>query len=229
MVAAGIGCALLSALRWIRSRSVLVWRIVAAGVIGRVLLGLTLFWASYLDLPILRSFHSGDGFWVLMPDARAYYELAMSGVDHGLRSIASGGPSPFFVTTLALWMELVGVSPAAALYLNLCLYVSVIVLFVWAFKPANDWRRDLACITGVAAFSFSPVSLIDGTQALKDDTFTALIALMCIGAWLLLGALVYADRTPGPRFRTMSGGACPGARDLCDPAGPAAADSVRPW
>lgn len=206
VAAAAIGWVLLRALRWINGRSTVIGGIVASGVIARALLGLTLFWVSYLNLPILRSLHTGDGFWMLMNDAHGYYLYATYALDHGLQSVRPGGPSPFFVKALATWMKVVGASPASGLYLNLCLYVGVVTLFVWAFKPADDWRRDLPCIAGVAAFSFSPVSIVDGTQSLKDDMFTALIAAMCIGAWLVLGALVYDDLAGPRRSRAVLGG-----------------------
>ena len=206
MIAAGVGWVLLRAVRWIHRLSAPVGRIVAASLIVRALLGLTFFWVSYLNLPVLRSLHSGDGFWFLAKDARSYYGYATFALDHGFRGVDSGGASPFFVKALAAWMNVVGVSPAAGLYLNLCLYIGVVVLIVWAFAPANDWRRDLPCISGTAAFSFSPVSIIDSTQSLKDDMFTALITAMCVGAWLLLGALIYDDRAMTRRSRTVLGG-----------------------
>jgi hypothetical protein len=176
-----IGLALLAAFRWIRQRSEVLGAIVAIGVLARVVLGLALFWISYLGLPIARSLQSGDGFWELAVDARHYYTVAAAAIDAGSYAIDPLAPSPFFVWVLSLWMSAVGVSPAAGMFLNLCVYVTLVVVVVWCYAPVNDWRRDLPCIVLIGAYSFFPVIVIHSTQPLKDDLFNLILATACLG------------------------------------------------
>ncbi len=91
-------------------------------MLARAAVGLTLFWISYANLPIATSLHTGDGFWVLASDAPAYYRTALAAPDWGFGPIY--GPSRGYVRALALWLNVVGQSPAAALYLNLVMFVA---------------------------------------------------------------------------------------------------------
>jgi hypothetical protein len=181
LAAVAIGYGVLAAYRWIQRRSTVLAAIVAAGILARVGLGLTLFWISYLRLPILESLQAGNGFWELAVDARNYYNHAAASIaasDVGYDPLA---PSPVFVWILALWMLVVGVTPAAAMFLNLCLYVALAVVIIRIFAPLNDWRRDLPCIVLLGAYSFSPVILIHSTQPMKDEVFNVLLAAACLG------------------------------------------------
>jgi hypothetical protein len=201
----GWGCLLVLAYRWIRARSSLIGSIMAAGLLVRSLLGLALFWVSYLHLPVLRSLQVGNGFWALTPDAKGYYDYAAAGADAGVWGMNPGDASPFFVETLAAWMRLVGVSPAAGLFLNLSAYTALCVLVVRVFEPRNDWRADLPCAVGVATFTFSPVALLHGTQSMKEDMFALLIALVCLGLLWVTQALVFAEPAGGARRRYVAG------------------------
>jgi hypothetical protein len=187
--------------RWLSTQSGVIGLIVAGGIICRAFLGLLLFWVSYLRLPIARSLQLGGGFWTVTPDARAYYGYASIAADSRLVGMNPGDSSPFFVKTLAVWMRLVGISPAAGLFLNLSMYVAICVLLVWTFKPKNEWRRDLPCVLAVAAFSFSPVLLVHGTQPLKEDLFTFLITVMCLGVLMLVRLVVYGDSASTPQVK----------------------------
>jgi hypothetical protein len=160
--------------------------ILAVGVIARMAVGLALFWTSYLNLPILESLQAGNGFWQVALDARSYYETAASAAESGrLVALDHSSASPFFLNTLAVWMMLVGISPAAAMFLNLCLYVLLMMGIAWTFKPVNDWRRDLPVLVCTAAYSFSPVIVIHSTQPLKDELAAVLVGLTCVAvAWL---------------------------------------------
>src|SRR5207253_2604065 len=104
------------------------------------------------------------GFWQLAADAQGYYQLAVRAIESGTLAVDPSGPSPFFVRALAVWMSAVGISPAAGMFLNLVLYVALMYCVIRFFEPVNDWRRDLPCIVGVAAYSFSPVILIHASQ-----------------------------------------------------------------
>src|SRR5262245_19301191 len=110
-IATVVGGALIAACRWLRRQSPLYAWIVAAGLLVRAALTAALFWTSYLDLPILRHLHSGDGFWTLAIDARLYYDSAFRAARDGLDTVTRGSESPAYVKTLALWMRAVGVAP----------------------------------------------------------------------------------------------------------------------
>src|SRR5687768_7252068 len=177
------GCALvavafliLQGYRAVRRRSKVLGTLLAVGILARVTLGLALFWVSYLRLPIAESLQLGDGFWQLAPDARGYYGMAASGVILDPEAIASAT----FVSSLRLWMYSVGFSPASALLFNLVMYIGIIVLFVRQYAPVDEWRRDLPCVIGVAAYSLSPALLLHSTQPLKDALTCTLIGLACL-------------------------------------------------
>ena len=184
------GCIPLAAYRFIRRRSRVTAALFAAAILARVTLGLALFWVSFLELPFAEGLQAGGGFWELAVDARQYYEFAEGAIGRGELTYEPLAPSPFYVWVLTLWMSLVGVSPAAAMLLNLCLYATLMTGVVWLWRPADDWRRDLPCIGFVAAYSFFPVILIHSTQPLKDELFNVVLAVACIGV-LTLRRLIY--------------------------------------
>src|SRR5712691_5127647 len=77
------GWLVLTAFRWIRRRSRVVGAIVGVTILVRAVVGLALFWISYLEIPILSSLQMGGGFWRIAPDATGYYELAAGAADTG--------------------------------------------------------------------------------------------------------------------------------------------------
>jgi SAM-dependent methyltransferase len=195
-IASAAGAGLIAACRWLRRRSRLCAQVVVAGVLLRAALMLILFWTSYLNLPILRTLHSGDGFWTLATDASKYYQIAFTAAHDGLDTVTRGGPSPAFVKTLALWMRAAGSSPISGAYMNLVLYVLFCLIVVAAFRPAGDWRNDLPCAVMLGSVSFSPVLLVSGSQPLKDTMFVCLIGLLCVAARGLLPSLMPAGGEP---------------------------------
>jgi hypothetical protein len=186
----GLGWLVLTGYRYVRARSTVMASILGLAIIVRGVLGVALFTISYLHLPIAESLQVGDGFWQPALDATGYYQLAAGAADAGT---LFDGPSasPFYVDTLALWMNVVGISPAAGMFLNLCLYVALVVSLVWCFRPINDRRHDLPCIVVVAAYSFSPIALFNSTQPLKDELFAVLVAMACLGL-LGIGRLMHS-------------------------------------
>jgi hypothetical protein len=72
LAGAGVGLVMVSLYRYVARQSRDLGAIFAAGLILRLTIGLLLFTISYLDLPLLRGLHSGDGFWDVAPDARTY-------------------------------------------------------------------------------------------------------------------------------------------------------------
>ena len=198
LVGLSLSLLVIAGYRSVRRRSAALAAILAVGILSRVIIGLTLFAISYLELPILRSLQAGYGFWQIAVDANRYYFYAIAAIQEGIFSFDyTPSGSPFFVRILAIWLILAGESPVAGLSLNVCTYVATCVLIVRAFEPLNDWRQDLPCLIAVGAYSFWPAIFIHGTQPLKDDVFFALIALACVSLLILLRALVYGRRAAG--------------------------------
>jgi hypothetical protein len=190
-VAAAVGVGLIAACRWLRRRSRLCGWLVVAGLLLRAAVTLGLFWTSYLNLPVLRHLHNGNGFWKLAIDAPVYYFPALNAAEHGLATVLPGSPSPAFVKGLAVWMRAVGVSPVSGAYLNLSLYVLFCLAMVAWFKPTGRWREDMPCAVTLAAVSFSPVLVVYGSQPLKDMTFVFLLGVVCVAAFEILPWLVF--------------------------------------
>lgn len=173
-----VGILLLVVYRAIRRRSPRAGALVAAGIVIRGVLASSLFFVSYLDLPLLRGIHSGDGFWSLAFDARLYFRWATGA--YGVE-IGRGARSPAYVEILSHWMQLVGVSPASGALLNLCCYLAIAWIIVRVLR-----RHEPVALAALAAFTFSPALLVFGTQSLKDIFFGLLLVVICTGAWALL-------------------------------------------
>jgi hypothetical protein len=194
-----VGIVLVAVLRWITSRSHLIGLVVAAGVLGRAWCGLALFWISYSNSGFLRALHTGDGFWILAIDAKAYYAAAILGAERGVTTIVSGSASPAYVRALALWFQLVGVSPAAALYLNIVLFVLAAALLVLVSDVNSRQAAPMPLTVGIAALSFSPSLVIHSTQPLKDAFFASVSVVACAAAFVVLRALERGDSRPANR------------------------------
>src|SRR2546426_3348604 len=205
LIALACGWGVLAGCRWIRKQSRVLGAIVEIAVIARLALGLALFWISYLGLPVGRSLQVTGGFWQVALDATGYFQVAAGAADAArLFPLDHPVPSRFFIDVLAAWMMAVGVSPAAGLFLNLCLYVGLIALITWCFEPVDDWRRDLPCIVGVTAYSFAPVVVFHSTQPMKDELSVFFIVLAGIGV-LALRRLGQRDLTTGDRWALLGG------------------------
>jgi hypothetical protein len=205
LAALAFAWAVFAGYRWIRRRSEVLGTVVAIAVITRLTTAVAMFWVSYLSLPLVESLQDFGGFWRIALDATGYYELAGAAVESGLfYSLDDPVPSPVYLNMLVVWMTAVGVSPASAAFLNLCLYMTLIVLMVRQFDPVNDWRRDLPCIVGVVAYSFSPVILFHSTQPLKDELSLLLTSVACLGV-LALGTLI--NGSSGRRYAWVIGAA----------------------
>lgn len=182
VVAMAFGVAVFVVYRWIRRRSRALGAIVAATILLRLTVGLALFWASYLALPVISSLQDYGGFWTIAADATGYHQLAAAAAESGaLYPLDHAVPAPFYIDTLAIWMMAVGISPAAGMFLNICLYVGLAAMMVRAFDPVNDWRRDLPLLVGLGAYSFSPVVMMHATQPLKEELFGLTVALATLG------------------------------------------------
>ena len=180
----------LAGYRYVARRSRLLGLIVAVAILARVTAGLALFSVSYLHLPIAESLQVSGGFWQPALDATGYYQWASAAASaRTLVPLHDSVPAPLFVNTLALWMMVVGISPATGVLLNLGLYVALVALLIRFFEPVNDWRRDLPCIVAVTAYSFSPVGLVHSTQPLKDELCNVLVATLCLAILPLIRSM----------------------------------------
>ena len=182
-----VGVALLLMIRWIGRKSPASAVIVSTGVLARAGLGIVLFWISYADLPIAASLHNGGGFWTLASDAQRYYGTAVEAVHWGFGSVQS--PSARYVRALAFWVNLVGASPAAGLYLNVVLFVVSAALVLAVFPVARDNRRDWPLLFCLAALSFNPALVVHATQPLKDTFMASAVVAGCAGAYVVLRGL----------------------------------------
>jgi hypothetical protein len=182
VVAALVGAAIFAVLRWIGHRSRAAYAIVVAGVLLRAAAGLMLFWISYANLAVGKSLHTGDGFWILASDAPAYFQAAINAPEWGFGHV--NGTAAAYVRVFALWMHLVGTSPAAGLYLNLLMSVATAALVVAIAPVRNNWREDMPMLVCLAAFSFNPTLVGHGTQPLKDTFMALAVTLGCAGAYV---------------------------------------------
>jgi len=195
-IGAGVGALILAALRDMRRRWSLLAALVGLGVLLRAGTGLALFWISYLDLPILGHLHDGQGFWKLALDARMYFEVAGDASERGLWTISSGSSSPAYVRALALWMKLVGVSPASGLFLNLACYVLICWLVVRLARRGDTWSTAPLVVT-LVSFTLSPAFVLVTAQSLKDAFFVTLVATVCVGWFWVAGPMARGTEERG--------------------------------
>jgi hypothetical protein len=184
--------------RGMRQRSISLAGIFAAGILARTATGLLLYCVSYFELPFARSLQLGDGFWTLAEDGKTYYWFAAT-------AASTVGPfdadysavlSPFYTMVLAVWLSVVGSSPMAGLFLNLCLYALIAFVMVRICQPTGEWRRDVPGLIGLGAYSLSPSLVIHATQPLKEDLFYAVVAIMYAGLLAVLRRATFRGVAP---------------------------------
>lgn len=180
LTAAAVGCLLVWLLRRIRERSVAAARIITAGLLLRIGLGLALFWIAFLDLPALRGMRTPSGFWTFALDSVGYIgDASLSALD--ILHLDPDGLAPDYVEWLTGWMRLVGVSPASALYLNACLFTLLGFALTCAVPTTGRSRDDLPLLVLLGSVAFSPALVIHSSQALKDDLCVTLVVLIGLG------------------------------------------------
>jgi hypothetical protein len=182
-------CAVGGTLWWVSKRSKRCVALLGTGIILRACIGLALFCISYYQLPIARSLQSGGGFWEVAPDARTYYRMASIAAEHGMATIPWDRGSPAFIVLLALWMRLVGQSPAAGFFMNIVAYACVSGIVVARFRPERP-GHEWPCLLVILSYTFSPALLIHGSQSLKDELFVYIVGLALIGASVCLPRLI---------------------------------------
>jgi hypothetical protein len=185
------------ACRWAYRVSPVWGAVVAAGMVVRLIAGLSLVAISYFQWPILESLQTGDGFWAVAPDARVYYELA-AGASRDWAPIPSGTPSPIYLLVLSIWFRAVGATIASAVLFNAACYTLAAVAIVWMLGSQG---RRLGTIV-LCSFAFSPALLLTSTQVLKDSFFAMLIVLGCVS---LLAVLRYSRDSVSEHPRRLAG------------------------
>lgn len=176
-----VALAVVAACQWIFRKSVALGVIVYLGAAVRLVTGVGFFALSYWNASLLRSLHTGDGFWVVALDARVYYALAAQIANGGQFSVSDGGPSPFFVAMLGLWLRASGATLVSVVFFNLACFVATAVVLVKGLDHGSEWSRSAAVLV-LSSFAFSPILLLTSSQALKDPLFALLIVLACVGS-----------------------------------------------
>jgi hypothetical protein len=165
--------------RWLRY-------VVAAGFLGRAILGQALFWISWARLPIARSLQAGDGLWFFAEDAGLYFPAAVVAARKGLGAIYAidpAAPSRIFIQTLSVAVWLVGSVASTSVLLNLFFYLGTIAVITrW---PVSDARSRTAAAIAVTAVTFSPAFVLWTLQPLKDTYFQFLFVsfIAACAAW----------------------------------------------
>lgn len=195
------------AYRWTKSKSRTLASLLAAGVILRAVLGVALYLISVFELPVFRSLQLGDGFWTLALDARSYFDVAARAVHEGPGSISSTSASPFYTRTLAVWMSIFGISPAAGLLLNvICFLITGVTLVAMAGRALTASPANVTPVAiGLAAMSFSPALLVFSTQALKDSLCIMLV-VVGLGGMSLWWDAMREDRSTRVRGLVLGAG-----------------------
>lgn len=156
--------------------------IVAGGFLIRAFAGQVLFWISYLDLPVAKELHLGDGFWFFGLDGQGFYRLATAELAEGPRSILfidKTLPAAFFVQVLAFFLVVFGPAPSVALLLNLFAYVGMSAAIVaWGAKAG---QLTPGARVALLAVGFTPSWVLWSTQPLKDAFFVFVTVLFVFG------------------------------------------------
>lgn len=163
------------------------------GFLIRALLGVALFFISWLELPVARSLQQPGGLWFYAMDAARYMgeaAVAASGGFHGIVALQRLPPSAFFVQILAVAIRLLGDVASIALLLNALAYLGACAAVVATAQRIGASQRATALV--IAAISLSPSLILWSTQPLKDTLLTML--LVCVFMAGLAWQQVWIDR-----------------------------------
>jgi hypothetical protein len=175
--------------RWLWRVSKPAGALASAGAATRLIVGLALFWTSYLQLPFLTSQQLGGGFWRMALDARGYYLGGLFAAEQGASTLPAATPSPAYVQALAVWMSVVGTSPFSAVLFNIACYLATCALIVAVLRGLPSPHRDRLTTVIIATITASPMMLFVTTQVLKDSFFVLFAVVLSIGAWWTLSAI----------------------------------------
>jgi hypothetical protein len=157
-------------------KGTLVGWIVGGGLVIRAIAASTLFWISYLELPVARSLQAGDGYWTLALDSKLYVSYVQWMINGGWSAILfppPGAPSPVYLQVFAAFSVLFGLTVATGALINLFAYLGT--CWLMTRHPAGE-KPSKTMLFVLAAYSFSPGVLLWAVQPLKDSIFLLLIA-----------------------------------------------------
>jgi hypothetical protein len=156
--------------------------IVAAGFLGRALLGQALFWISWLGLPFLRSLQLGNGFWFFAQDSVKYLHRAtrLLELGDGVFTLHTQFPAHTFTELLWILVTLCGSVASVAILLNCAAYLGMCALIL---RMGSSGR--LPRMAALLAVSFAPGAVLWSLQPLKDSLFLFLIVAVvaAFSAW----------------------------------------------
>jgi hypothetical protein len=194
---------------WRRTRSTDRWMnlVIAAGFLGRAIVGQVLFWISYQRFPIAPQLQLGDGLWFFARDALNYFPTAVGLAHTGVSAIIaypSGGASVAFVKVLSTAVLLLGPVTSVAVLLNLFCYLGTMAVIIhWSEKEPQ--ARPAAAFA-IYAITLSPAFFLWSLQPLKDTFFQfAVIAFIgACAAWQRTWTA--STSTPGIRAVSLTAG-----------------------
>jgi hypothetical protein len=170
-----LGCAALYALwRWTTRGGGRAAAIVTGGLLLRAIVAQTLFWISWLRLPVARSLQLGDGFWFFAIDGPGYIEWGTRFVRH---TLPESYPSRFFVQLLGVFVALFGAFASTAILLNCLAYLATCAVVIAIARK----KTSGALLFTLAAIAFGPSMILWSLQPLKDTLF-ALLVTATVGA-----------------------------------------------
>ncbi len=177
------------AARSLRRADRLAGTIIALGLLVRAVAGLTLFWISYLHLPLGRSLQTAKGYWFFALDGQFYHLTASRLASEGLAAILAAPAtlsSVSYVQSLALFLWVTGSGAAGGVLFNLIMYLVTASIIVWWAARVPSGRR--AALFALAACALSPSAILWTTQSLKDPFFHGLVAVFFMAAVVWHGA-----------------------------------------
>src|SRR5581483_2693775 len=166
-------------------------RIVAAGFLIRAFGGESLFWISYLRLPLLRSMQLGDGFWAFAPDAPVYFGHIerLRHLGPSFLSIDASYPSHTYVQIMTIVAIACGQTASIAILANCAAWLAT-ALLILRMLPAGRSRRFAAL-----AIALAPASIFCSFQLLKDTVF--ILLLVAFVEMLARWQRLWSDPSPG--------------------------------
>jgi hypothetical protein len=157
---------------------------ITAGFLSRAILGIALFWISFLGvIPLEKQLDDGNGFWFFSWDGRGYFHSAVNAIEEGPSSVihfpeseaakrlptATG--ATVFVQVLAVFCVLFGKVASVGLMLNAVIFFATCTALL-ALAPKDSRIATFA----VGAYCLAPSLILWATQPLKDVMFLFLLA-----------------------------------------------------
>jgi len=174
-------------------------RLVAAGFLLRAAAGVTLFWISYLRLPVMTTHYLGGGFWDFALDSDDYMALAGDAASRGplaLLTLDRGKVSSVaYVQIVAVAQILFGRASSVGLLLDCaCFLAAALALVRWSASLGAAGRSP--GLLALVVLSLHPSWILWSTQPLKDALFGLLVI-----AWFCASRCWFEGSEPGARGR----------------------------